>query len=79
MAHIEDSFYQDIIIPSFRDTYPYIGVTDQVIIQAIREVEQYIDENTPLEVILDRMQDYILSQGLAEYEEGDTIQPTDNI
>lgn len=66
MAHIEDSFYQDIIIPSFRDTYPYIGVTDQVIIQAIREVEQYIDENTPLEVILDRMQDYILSQGLAD-------------
>ena len=70
MAHIVDPSYQDIIIPSFRDTYPYIGVTDQVIIQAIREVEQYIDENTPLEVILDRMQDYILSQGLAEYVEG---------
>lgn len=66
MAHIEDSFYQDIIIPSFRDTYPYIGVTDQVIIQAIREVEQCTDENTPLEVILDRMQDYILSRGLAD-------------
>lgn len=65
MAHIKDSFYQDIIIPSFRDTYPYIGVTDQVIIQAIRE-EQCTDENTPLEVILDRMQDYILSQGLAD-------------
>ena len=69
MAHIEDSFYQDIIIPSFRDTYLYIGVTDQVIIQAIREVEQCTDENTPLEVILDRMQDYILSQSLAEYAE----------
>lgn len=68
MTHIEDSFYQDIIISSFRDTYPYIGVTDQVIIQAIREVEQEhcTDENTPLEVILDRMQDYILSQGLAD-------------
>lgn len=66
MTHIEDSFYQDIIISSFRDTYPYIGVTDQVIIQAIREVEQCINENTPLEVILDRMQDYILSRGLAD-------------
>lgn len=66
MDPIKDSFYQDILIPAFRDTYPYIYCSEQVIIQAIGQVEQHIDENTSLETVLDLMQDYILSQGLAE-------------
>ncbi len=51
------------ITTQFRRAYPYIEASDETIWDAYRQVpERIIDTNQ----ILDLMQDYILSQDLAE-------------
>lgn len=54
----------ETIITLFRDTHPYIQVPDNIITDAYDRVPNKETKSDP--TILDLMQDYILSQGLAD-------------
>lgn len=54
------------IAQAFKEGYPHICCSDEVLDRVISEVIQHNKPETPLEVILDLVADGILSQGLAE-------------
>ena len=51
------------IIEQFHQQYSYIGVEDHILISYLSTVDY---ENIPIDKLLDNMQDYVISQGLAE-------------
>ena len=53
----------DNIIKQFHQQYSYICVEDYILISFLSTVDY---ENIPLDKLLDNMQDYIISQDLAE-------------
>lgn len=53
----------DNIIKQFHQQYSYICVEDYILISFLSTVDY---ENIPLDKLLDIMQDYVLSQDLAE-------------
>ena len=53
----------DNIIKQFHQQYSYICVEDYILISFLSTVDY---ENIPIDKLLDIMQDYVLSQDLAE-------------
>ena len=53
----------DNIIKQFHRQYSYICVEDHILISFLSTVDY---ENIPIDKLLDYMQDYVLSQDLAE-------------
>ena len=53
----------DNIIKQFHQQYSYICVDDYILISFLSTVDY---ENIPIDKLLDYMQDYVLSQDLAE-------------
>ena len=53
----------DNIIKQFHQQYSYICVEDYILISFLSTVDY---ENIPIDKLLDYMQDYVLSQDLAE-------------
>lgn len=56
-----ESFFANI----FRDTYPHIEVTDEVLKQAIQEISK-THKDEPVERVMDLIEQYILSNNLQE-------------